>query len=399
MKEKKQFSPNDVVNSKQTEMFMCYFLKQRLVIFIALLCLFLNASCRSSIKTPVTETVLNQYDQIDTVDRRDPDSRGIITYDTYQVLIANGDETIGEIAQRLGIGADKLALYNGLIVNYRPRQKEMIALPDDQFLGQRGWSKEITTEKIDQSDGIGPKISSANNPLRHRVVEGETVYSLAREYKVSVNSIATWNGLGPDLDIKTGREIIIPAATSTLLKEPNLKNNDLDKPKLEEVDKKQDQIGSSLTSGKKITLEEENKTTREKKSAIPKAKIISIKPFLSPVQGKIISKYSQDKGSQNNNGIDYQTLIGSEVQAVSNGTIVLISDIVGGNGKIVLIRHEGELITIYGRLTNVIVEKGQMVTQGQKIGEVIEDTETKRGIMHFEVRKGMKSIDPETMIR
>ena len=58
-----------------------------------------------------------------------------------------------------------------------------------------------------------------------------------------------------------------------------------------------------------------------------------------------------------------------------------------------------ELITIYGRLTNVIVEKGQVVTQGQKIGEVIEDTETKRGIMHFEVRKGMKSIDPETMIR
>ena len=84
---------------------------------------------------------------------------------------------------------------------------------------------------------------------------------------------------------------------------------------------------------------------------------------------------------------------------VSNGTIVLISDIVGGNGKIMLIRHQEDLITIYGRLTNVVVQKGQKVTQGHKIGEVISDTKSDSGLMHFEVRKGMKSIDPETMIR
>ena len=46
-----------------------------------------------------------------------------------------------------------------------------------------------------------------------------------------------------------------------------------------------------------------------------------------------------------------------------------------------------------------MVKKGQKVTQGTKIGEVILDPDTNSGLMHFEVRKGMKSIDPETMIR
>ena len=64
-----------------------------------------------------------------------------------------------------------------------------------------------------------------------------------------------------------------------------------------------------------------------------------------------------------------------------------------------VIRHDIELITIYGRLTNVLVVKGAQVVQGQKIGDVIEETDTDNGLMHFEVRKGMQSIDPETMIR
>ena len=91
--------------------------------------------------------------------------------------------------------------------------------------------------------------------------------------------------------------------------------------------------------------------------------------------------------------------MGASVRAASDGKIVLISDIVGGNGKIVLIRHENNLITIYGRLTKILLEKGDFVSQGQRFAEVIEDSETKKGLMHFEVRDGMKSIDPETMMR
>ena len=385
---------------------MHIYFKHKLRIFVLMLStIVITASCKSTIKSPIETSSFNQYEQIDTIDREEPDTRGIITYDTYQVLIADGNETIAQIGQRLGINGDKLALYNGLIPNYRPREKEMIALPEDKFISSSGWSTEIASATIDKAPSQDQKISLANNPLRHRVQEGETIYSLAREYKVSVSSIATWNGLGPDLDIKTGREIIIPAASINLRQ-----SNAVKTPKIKELAKdkyveKSNQEKLPKPANKKSSTSEQLVTENEpgvlnlKNNLLPEAKIVSIKPFIIPVTGTIVSRYSQDRGSQNNNGIDYETAVGSPVKVVADGTAVLISDIVGGDGKIVLIRHHNELITIYGRLTKVIIKKDQKLLQGQKIGEVIEDSQTQKGLMHFEVRKGMKSIDPETMIR
>ena len=196
---------------------MCKFIYQKPAIYtLILITLFFNASCRTTIKEPLKETPPDNYNQMSTFNRGEPDERGIITFDTYQILIANGSETIAQIAERLELDKEKLALSNGLIPNYRPREREMIILPENVFMASSGWSKEITAEKIKQNVSKEQKTDRKNDPLRHRVKEGETVYSLAREYNVSVNSLATWNGLGPELDIKTGREIIIPTAASTV---------------------------------------------------------------------------------------------------------------------------------------------------------------------------------------
>lgn len=384
---------------------MPYFIEKKLLIFAFILSVLItNSACRSTIKEPLAQPTLNQYNQIDTLARKDPDSRGIITYDTYQIFVANGKETIAQIATRLDITGEKLALYNGLISNYRPRANEIIAIPENQFISSSGWSTEITQQAIQKKQLISEKVSSASNPLRHRVKQGETVYSLAREYNVSVNSLATWNGLGPDLDIKTGREIIIPAAVTTdqsgskkkkINQNLPVQSKGLKQPK----EKSLKQPVKITNSVNKIQKKSDVISNSAQKNSPPDIKIVSVRPFIAPVNGKIVNKYTQNKGSNNNNGVDYATQPLEAVKVVSDGTILLISDIVGGNGKIILVKHLEELITIYGRLTNISVIKGQEVKQGEKIGEVVLDNKTKEGLMHFEVRKGMKSIDPETMIR
>jgi lipoprotein NlpD len=380
---------------------MLNFTGKQLILSTFILSVLLTApSCRSTIKEP-TKKPLYGYNQIDTLTRGDPDSRGIITYDTYQILVANGEETIAQIATRLDIGGEKLALYNGLISNYRPRVNEIIAIPETQFISSSGWSTEITQQAIQKNQFIEKKVSLASNPLRHRVKEGETIYSVAREYNVSVNSLATWNGLGPDLDIKTGREIIIPAAAHSTNKHNLESQKPLLKPKT--VKKVEGELVQMKTKKSSLAIKIENRSNvpiKDFTEKLPtKAKTISVRPFIAPVEGNIANYYAQDKGSNNNNGVDYATKAFETVRVVSDGTVVLISDIVGGNGKIVLVRHQGQLITIYGRLTNILVKKGQNVNQGEKIGEVIADPQTKGGLMHFEVRKGMQSIDPETMIQ
>ena len=79
------------------------------------------------------------------------------------------------------------------------------------------------------------------------------------------------------------------------------------------------------------------------------------------------------------------------MQAAGDGTVALVSESLGGLGTIVLIRHSNDLMTVYGRVSDVSVSKGQTVSQGQSIGKVAtSDSPT----MHFEVRVGTESVDP-----
>ena len=66
-------------------------------------------------------------------------------------------------------------------------------------------------------------------------------------------------------------------------------------------------------------------------------------------------------------------------------------------GKIVLIRHDNNLISIYGRVAKVFVKKNEVVTRGQKIGSMAEkaNDDTSQTILHFELRRGTQSVNPE----
>ena len=59
--------------------------------------------------------------------------------------------------------------------------------------------------------------------------------------------------------------------------------------------------------------------------------------------------------------------------------------------------QENNLISIYGRVTKVLVKKNEVVTKGQKIGSMAEKTnDGKNGtILHFELRRGTQSVNPE----
>ena len=172
-------------------------------------------SCQTQNNGKISYVETSDIDEFATVDRPRADSRGIITYDKYQVLIANGEETIEEIASRLSINADRFALYNGLIPIYRPRKGELLALHkriDGNIVNQSNdWSENSTKEILNKASAkFKTKLSMPTNPIKHKVEIGQTAYSIARLYKVSVTSLAKWNGLDPEFTIYPGRELIIP---------------------------------------------------------------------------------------------------------------------------------------------------------------------------------------------
>ena len=58
---------------------------------------------------------------------------------------------------------------------------------------------------------------------------------------------------------------------------------------------------------------------------------------------------------------------------------------------IVVIRHAGGLLTVYAGLDGIKVAKGAKVKRGQTIASVRAGNPA---FMHFEVRKGVDSLDP-----
>jgi murein DD-endopeptidase MepM/ murein hydrolase activator NlpD len=312
----------------------------------------------------------NNTDALPSIDRPAADSRGVITYETYQVIVAKEGDTIADMARRVGLSTTELANTNGLPESYHPRAGEVLVLPKNVggalVASPTGWSADIAESAIENATPRNqtPEVGSPTEPLRHRVEAGETAYEIARQYNVSVTALASWNGLGPDLGIRAGQQLIIPVAdTNNLAAAPVV----------------------SAPAARPATLSPATPTP-----AAPAAAPSSNAPFVAPVSGSIARGY-QPSGRHKNEGIDYATAAGATVRAAGDGTVALVSDSLGGLGTIVLIRHSNDLMTVYGRVTDVSVAKGDAVRQGQSIGKVAPaDTP----IMHFEVRVGTESVNP-----
>lgn len=97
-----------------------------------------------------------------------------------------------------------------------------------------------------------------------------------------------------------------------------------------------------------------------------------------------------------NNGVDIQTNEEETVRTVFDGEVKMVGYLQGMN-NFVMVKH-GSYFTVYSRLKNVTVEKGQTIQAMDEIGKVFTDGD---GIteLHFEVWKNTTKLDPEKWLR
>ncbi|MGR3724599.1 LysM peptidoglycan-binding domain-containing protein, partial [Abyssibius alkaniclasticus] len=315
---------------------------------------------------------------VPSIDRQTPDARGVITYETYQVVVARAGDTITTLANRVGISPESLARHNGLPLTYAPNTGEVLALPVNVggavAAGPSGWSEDIAVSAIENAGGSSGSVGSPTDPIRHRVESGDTAYSIARQYNVSVTALASWNGLGPDLAVRPGQQLIIPVPDTSIAATPPATPPAATPPATTAVAPPQPPASTTTTA------------TATPPAATTPPPAASTARFSQPVDGTVARGYSAS-----NEGINYSARAGAEVRAAAAGTIALISNSTGGLGTIVLVRHDDNFITVYARVADVKVSQGQSVSAGQVIAVVAPaDNPT----LHFEVRRGNTAVDP-----
>lgn len=96
-------------------------------------------------------------------------------------------------------------------------------------------------------------------------------------------------------------------------------------------------------------------------------------------------------------GIDFKAPRGSVVRASGSGVVVSAGRN-GGYGKVVEVKHRDGLVTRYAHLSRISVKEGQRVDAGQIVGKVGSTGRSTGPHLHYEVRSGGKTRNPETYI-
>lgn len=97
-----------------------------------------------------------------------------------------------------------------------------------------------------------------------------------------------------------------------------------------------------------------------------------------------------------NNGIDIRTEAGAQARALFDGKVVGIKYIPGYE-QMVILQH-GSYYSVYSKLDEVAVEKGQQVKTGQVLGTVWRNQNSGIFELHLEIWNGKSQMDPEVWI-
>ncbi len=97
---------------------------------------------------------------------------------------------------------------------------------------------------------------------------------------------------------------------------------------------------------------------------------------------------------RNHEGIDMAAPIGTPVYAAAGGDVIYAGDRVRGYGNMVVIKHDGDLVTVYAHNSLLMVHTGDRVSAGQEIARVGDTGRATGPHLHFEVRRREVPQDP-----
>lgn len=113
-----------------------------------------------------------------------------------------------------------------------------------------------------------------------------------------------------------------------------------------------------------------------------------------PLEGRVLKTYGKQPNGETNDGINIAAPRGTPVTAAAGGTVIHAGSGVGSLGNLVLIRHQGGMITAYGHLDRALVDRDSIVAVGDVLGTVGESGGVKVPQLHFQVRQGETLVDP-----
>jgi murein DD-endopeptidase MepM/ murein hydrolase activator NlpD len=232
--------------------------------------------------------------------------------------------------------------------------------------------------------------------LRPYVVQkGDSLYSISKRYNVSLDSIISVNELDAAYFIQIGKVLLIPNMSGvlyTVQRGDNLSsitaNYRVDMNRLVDIN---DLESSVIYVGQRLFIPGGKLSDWERSKALGTL-------FIYPVRGRLTSRvgFRTDPFTRKrayHAGIDVANRIGTPVTAAQAGKVTYVG-YKGNYGKTIIIAHQQGYTTLYGHLDKILVKRGQVIRQGERIGTVGNTGRSTGPHLHFEIHHYGKILDP-----
>ena len=177
----------------------------------------------------------------------------------------------------------------------------------------------------------------------HTVRGGETLWQIARQYGLDIETLASANSLKDTSALEKGQVLVIPRPAARKIAAVNYGMRD---------------------------------------------------SFIWPAQGAIISPFGTKIDSAKNKGIDINVEEGEEICASRAGMVVFCDDKLKGFGKTIILDHGDTYQTVYAYNSVLMVNVGDRVKQSDIIARSGKTGRAKVPSLHFEIRKNGEPRNP-----
>ena len=127
---------------------------------------------------------------------------------------------------------------------------------------------------------------------------------------------------------------------------------------------------------------------------LPDSFRINLRNFAMPTTSRVITSKMGPRWGRQHRGLDIKVYIGDTIRAAFSGKVRIKKYEAAGYGKYLVIRHPNGLETIYGHMSDWLVNENETVKAGQPIGLGGNTGRSTGSHLHFETRLCGVALNP-----
>jgi murein DD-endopeptidase MepM/ murein hydrolase activator NlpD len=214
------------------------------------------------------------------------------------------------------------------------------------------------------------------NDRVHTIARGDTLYSLARRYGVTVPALVSANKLASDrVPLRLGQRIVIPSPSGVAPR--------------------------ALARPERARAADPGPRARGLRAPVDFVLAVpdfadALSTFVWPAEGNVSSVFGRRRTGWHR-GIDIRAARRDPIVAAAAG-VVVVAGVEPRYGRVLKIDHEYGFTTVYAHNDENLVEVGDWVTPGQRIASVGRTGRATNYHVHFEIRRNGQVYNPLYML-